>query len=190
MTKIKSNKNAVLKLLLVIPVSALLVLAFSCSKNNDNLFVWQTLKDLDSKTNIVLDSFPKFPGDYGEYLSEHLKIPEAIIKTGIPGKIAVRFEIDTDGSIQNVRIGQTLRFKGKWKAQKLGLGCDENALNFVSNMPKWKPAIYKGKPVKKTQSLILFFGNQKMFAMDCQSPGIRWFLGRNTTPMDLQSYGS
>jgi protein TonB len=93
--------------------------------------------DLDSTFEMV-EEMPEFPGGYNamnKFIAENIKIPEYAMH--IEGKVFVRFIVDTDGSIKNVRI-----LKG------LHRDYDNAAVKVVSKMPKWKPGKQAGKAVK------------------------------------------
>ncbi len=167
LTKSRTKKMAILKFLLVLPMSALLVLAFSCSESGseNNKYVSYSLDYGSESETAKYDEPPEYSGGHNalsDFLKSNQKIPDKIIEAKTAGKVTVRFEINTDGSIENARVAQTLKMGGKWSKEKLGYGCDEEAIRLVDKMPKWKPAIYKGKPVKTTQSLVFFFGSQEM----------------------------
>ena len=165
LTKSRTKKMAILKFLLVLPMSALLLLAFSCSESGteDKEFVSYTL-DYGNES-VKHDKAPEFIGGWqaqSEFIKNNQKVPKKFLDAKKAGKVTVRFDINTDGSIENVQVAQTLKMGGKWTKEKLGYGCDEEAVRLVKLMPKWKPAILDGKPVKSTQSFIFFFGSQEM----------------------------
>ena len=54
--------------------------------------------------------------------------------------------IETDGSISDITI-----LKG------LGAGCDEEAIRVIKLMPKWKPGLERGKPIKTSFVLSVKF---------------------------------
>ncbi|MFC2130729.1 TonB family protein [Bacteroidota bacterium] len=160
-TKSRTKKIAIAKLLLVIPISLLMILAFSSSRDED-LFVWDKEGE---QSEIKPDSFPQFPGGWDNvyfYIDDNLKIPKEFLKRGIPAKVAVRFEIMKDGSIENVRIGQHKEMGKKWTKGNIGNSCDDVVIKLIENMLKWKPAYYKCEPVNYTQSLVLLLGNKAM----------------------------
>ncbi len=165
LTKEKTRRIALSKLLLVIPISMLLFLSFSCKKAENSS--WNPLADVVRISEDKIQSHPEFPGGWKEmwkFIDARLKVPQEMLNKKTCGKLAVRFEVNTDGSLENIRVAQSKEFGGEWKPGKLGYGCDEEAMKIVSEMPKWKPAMSDGKPVRLTQSLILFFGSQKMEA--------------------------
>ena len=87
-----------------------------------------------------IDEMPEFPGglDVLElWLVKNTQYPEAAQRAGVQGKVLVSFIVDVDGSITDCKIYQSL-----------SPACDEEALRVVKSMPKWKPGMYEGQPVK------------------------------------------
>jgi len=97
----------------------------------------------------VCDEMPEFPGGtekFMEYLSSNIKYPEEAKEKGISGRVFIQFVIEKDGSVTNVKV-----MKG------IGALCDDEAVRVVKSMPKWKPGIQKGKPVRVSYNLPLNF---------------------------------
>jgi protein TonB len=101
-----------------------------------------------SQDNVASDSVytkvdvqPEFPGGYkalGKYVDgRNHKYPAEAQKNKIEGKVVVQFIINEDGSCSDFEV-----IKG------IGYGCDEAAVEAFKKMPKWKPALVNGKPVK------------------------------------------
>jgi TonB family protein len=87
-----------------------------------------------------VETLPEFPG--GEeaiinYIVTNVKYPEDAKKTGIQGTVFINFIVEKDGAISHVKV-----LKG------IGKSCDEEALRVVKTMPKWKPGLEKGEPVR------------------------------------------
>ncbi len=81
-----------------------------------------------------------FPG--GEearmkYLRDHIKYPEMAKESGIQGTVYLKFVVEKDGSISKVTV-----------LRGIGGGCDEEAVRVLKQMPKWKPAKQRGRPVR------------------------------------------
>lgn len=94
----------------------------------------------DSTIHVVAEQMPSFPGGANarnEFLVTHLKYPRDAIKKEITGKVYVSFVVEPDGSISHIKV-----LKG------IGHGCDKEAMQVVAQMPKWKPGLIKGKPVR------------------------------------------
>ncbi len=71
------------------------------------------------------------------YLSENIKYPEEAKDKNISGRVFIEFVIEKDGSVSNVNV-----------MRSVGGGCDDEAVRVVKAMPKWKPGLMKGKPVR------------------------------------------
>lgn len=92
---------------------------------------------------------PEFPG--GEealikYLKKNIVYPKLASDYKIEGRVEVDFIIERDGSISNVKI-----------RKPLGYGCDEEAMRVIRNMPRWKPGMQDGKPVRVSYMIPLKF---------------------------------
>ena len=102
----------------------------------------------------VVEVQPEFPGGMKEmmtYLQSNLKYPEAAKAAGAEGKAFVQFVVKADGSISDVQI---MRSSGNESL-------DAEALRVVKAMPKWKPAMNKGKAVNVKFVLPVVFKRQK-----------------------------
>ena len=84
---------------------------------------------------------PEFPGGMPalvKYLQENIKYPSAALAEKAQGTAFVRFVVEKDGSITNTEI---IKSSGN-------IYLDKEALRVASNMPKWKPGMQQGKPVR------------------------------------------
>jgi tonB family C-terminal domain len=124
----KTRKNVSLKVALM-----MLVLLFSFmtstaqTKKNDMVFD-------------VVEVMPQFPGGQIamlKYIMENIKYPEQAMKEGIQGRVAVRFIVEKDGSISDV--------KPILSVHPL---LNKEAVRVVESMPKWTPGKQNGKPVR------------------------------------------
>ncbi len=97
----------------------------------------------------VVESMPSFPGGMGAlmaYLAKNIKYPPLAKESGIQGKVFINFVVEPDGSISHVKV-----------LRGIGGGCDEEAVRVVKNMPKWKPGMQRGKPVRVSFNLPVKF---------------------------------
>lgn len=84
---------------------------------------------------------PEFPGGpdaLNKWLGNQMRYPHLAAENGIEGTVFARFVVSADGSISNVEITG---------ANKLGGGCEEEALRVIKKMPKWKPGRQNGRNV-------------------------------------------
>ena len=133
----KTRKNVSLKVALM-----MLVLLFS--------FMTSTAQT--KKNDIVFDVvevMPQFPGGQIamlKYIMENMKYPEQAMKEGIQGRVAVRFIVEKDGSISDV--------KPILSVHPL---LNKEAVRVVKSMPKWTPGKQNGKPVRVRFNLPVMF---------------------------------
>ena len=133
----KTRKNVSLKVALM-----MLVLLFSFmtstaqTKKNDMVFD-------------VVEVMPQFPGGQIamlQYLMKNIKYPEQAVKEGIQGRVTVRFIVEKDGSISDV--------KPVLSVHPL---LNKEAVRVVESMPKWSPGKQNGKPVRVRYNLPVMF---------------------------------
>ena len=87
-----------------------------------------------------MQRLPVFPGGYNkltEYIHNNLKYPETALKNHIQGTVYMRFYVEVDGSITNIKVEDSLSTE-----------TDAEALRLVKGFPKWLPAIYAGHPIR------------------------------------------
>ncbi len=84
---------------------------------------------------------PEFPGGpdaLTRWLGDKMRYPAMAAENGIEGTVFAKFVVSADGSISNVEITG---------ANKLGGGCEEEAIRVIKKMPKWKPGRQNGRNV-------------------------------------------
>ncbi len=99
----------------------------------------------------IVDEPAEFPGGMDamrEYLKKNMMYPMSAKEAGIEGKCYLRFIVNTDGSISNVRV-----VRGVADCPE----CDKEAMRVVKNMPNWKPGRMNGKDVKMYFTLPIAF---------------------------------
>ena len=97
----------------------------------------------------IVDKMPEFPG--GEkallnYISENIVYPQSAKDKNISGRVFVSFVIEKDGSVSDVKVMRGIDEE-----------CDAEAIRVVKAMPKWKPGMDNGKPVKVSYMLPVNF---------------------------------
>ena len=102
----------------------------------------------------VVEDMPRFPGceDQGlsktekkecsdkkmlEFIYSNLTYPEVAKKNGIEGRVILKFMVNVDGNVSKVEV-----------LRDPGAGCGEEAERIVKMMPRWRPGMQRGKPVK------------------------------------------
>jgi len=150
MSKSKTNKFAILKIMAVIPIAMLLILA--CARNTEiknEISKGQIINDEGSDIFTVVEQMPEFSGGKNalfKFISKNIKYPEEAIKQEISGRVFVTFIVEDDGEITNIEL-----------LRGIGGGCDEEAMRVVSIMPKWKSGYQKGVSVRVRFNLPIKF---------------------------------
>lgn len=112
-----------------------------------------TNKNGEVKTYTEVGTLPSFPGGTNEflkYISSHVKYPYNEAKKGTKGKIIVLFFIETNGSITNATV-----------IQSLSPGLDAEAVKLINQVPnKWIPATLRGVAVRSPYTATLNYTGQ------------------------------
>ena len=102
----------------------------------------------NQETDLMIYDFTEedaqFPGGNDflqKWIATNFELPSDLTKSE-QGKIYLSFVIEKDGSVSNIRIVKGLSDK-----------LNEVAIKVVEKMPKWKPAINNGKPVRSRYTL-------------------------------------
>lgn len=89
---------------------------------------------------IEVDPMPEFPGGMSalfDYLRFNTHYPKQAYRKGIQGRVVCQFVVKKDGKISKVEVVRSSGDKS----------LDREAVRVIRSMPKWKPAMYQGKPV-------------------------------------------
>jgi periplasmic protein TonB len=97
---------------------------------------------------VYVGEMPQFSlGDYRLFLKKHLRYPSRALDKRIQGKVFIKFVVEKDGSITDLKV-----------TKSLGYGCDEEALRVVRMMDrKWSPGKSNGVPVRVYKDLSINF---------------------------------
>ena len=95
----------------------------------------------DNQVHFLVQEMPVFPGNLNTWIYNNIRYPEAAKEKKLEGKVYVRFIIEKDGSISNVKI-----------IRGVSPELDNEAKTVIASMPKWEPGMQKGQavPVKYT----------------------------------------
>jgi protein TonB len=130
------------KLLLSLFVTAVLTVNIS--------FAQDTIKKKSTVPAVVhTERIPVYPNGtaaFNKYIMKNLEYPDVARIVGLTGNVVVSFVIDSDGSVRDVA-----------PVQCLGAGCESEAARVIASMPKWKPGIQDGRPVRVQYSVPIGF---------------------------------
>lgn len=102
----------------------------------------EELEEEEREIFTVVEQQATFPGgvkELNKYLAQNIKYPQQARETGTQGKVYLTFVVEKDGSITDIKI-----------LRDIGSGCGEEAIRVVKSMPRWTPAMQRGKKVSKT----------------------------------------
>lgn len=142
LTRENSAPGKVWKYALVLPLVALLLLAF----RQQAAFPARVPARAGGNGDTVYktcDQLPEFPGGMRaliRFMETNLIYPEADQKAGKSGIVGVTFVVGTGGEVENI---QTTTLKGAPSA-----AMHAEAARIVEQMPRWLPAEHRGKTVK------------------------------------------
>lgn len=88
----------------------------------------------------IVEKMPEFPGGEGallQFLNKNIKYPIIAQENGIQGRVSCQFTVNRDGSIVDAVV-----------IRGVDPSLDKEALRVINTMPKWKPGMQRGKPVR------------------------------------------
>ena len=88
----------------------------------------------------VVENMPEFQGGQAAlmaYLAKNIKYPTIAQENGTQGRVIVQFVVNKDGSIVDAKV-----------VRSVDPYLDKEALRVINTMPKWKPGMQRGKPVR------------------------------------------
>ncbi len=97
----------------------------------------------------TVDVPPEFPGGQPElvrFLNKNLRYPVRARDSHVEGRVFTGFTIEKNGMLSDIRV-----------LRGIGSGCDEEALRVIHLLPRWKPALVAGKPVRNAYVLSVTF---------------------------------
>ena len=109
----------------------------------------QNKKTSNDKVFEKVEDMPEFPGGEQammDFVGKNVQYPKEAMEKEISGRVMEGFIVEKDGSVNEVKI-----------VRGIGGGCDEEAVRVVKAMPKWKPGKEKGKPVRVSYMMPIFF---------------------------------
>jgi periplasmic protein TonB len=111
-------------------VFSLFIIAMSCNQKIYN----------------VVDVQPEYPNGMAalfQYLGKNISYPQICRDNGIEGSIYMGFVIEKNGMISNVVC----------KRGNFCEGYTQSVIKTIQSMPKWKPGLVKGKPVRVSYTI-------------------------------------
>ena len=100
-----------------------------------------------SKRYAYIEKLPKARYNIYQFMSKHTVYPDEAIRNRSEGRVDVRFVVDEQGYITNPEV--VSEYSDIWLAK--------SALITISKLPKWKPGMQNGVPVKVYYTLPVTF---------------------------------
>ncbi|MBS1521639.1 MAG: TonB family protein [Bacteroidetes bacterium] len=152
--KDKSQKSALLKYLLAVPLFALmLTLSSATTARNETLNSSEKAalfpQQKDDKVFTEVEHVPNYPGGvekFYQFLQQNIKYPAEAKSKKIQGKVFVSFIVEKDGSLSNLKA-----------VKDPGAGCGPEAIRVMKLSPKWNPGIQNGHKVRVQYTLPIAF---------------------------------
>ena len=96
------------------------------------------------------DTSPKFgkrdANAFAKWVTSNLVYPEGARKSGIEGTVLLKFTVNEDGQVEDVKVLESV----SWDI-------DKEAVRVVSSSPKWTPGTKMGRPYKYTYTHPVIF---------------------------------
>lgn len=118
-------------------------------KDNQQAGGNQAAPEEDSKVYTIVEQPATFPGGEAallNYVNSHLKYPAIAQEQDIQGKVVLKFVVNENGSVSDVRVVQSLESH-----------CDAEAVRVVKSLPRFTPGKQQGKAVKSYFTLPIRF---------------------------------
>lgn len=97
----------------------------------------------------VVEVDPEFPGGVEalyKYLAENIKYPEKAKNNKVEGRVYITFVIEKDGTVSDAKVLRSVNEE-----------LDAEALRVINAMPKWKPGMQQGVPVRVQYNIPITF---------------------------------
>ncbi len=153
MTKKKTGSFSSFKMLLALPLAALMFFTFSCNKSGEKSDSTVAPKDVESINGdpifIVCEQMPSFPGGDAallNFISSNVVYPKSAVEKGIEGKVIVRFCVTKEGNVDLASV-----------ARGVDPALGQEALRVVKSIPSFIPGKQNGKDVNTWYSLPISF---------------------------------
>lgn len=108
--------------------------------------------DTTDRPYVLATQMPEFAngGSEGmiEFIQNHLEYPMAEKQADIQGTIMMQFIVEKDGSLSDIRA---------IKSVPRGENLEKEAARVISLMPKWKPGMQDGQPVRVYKNVPFYF---------------------------------
>jgi len=106
--------------------------------DEDTAIVVHTIYNPDAY--VWVDQAPEFPGGMvalRKYIADHVKYPEIAKENEIEGTVIIKFIVECDGELSNITV-----------LRGVDPVLDSEAVRVIRSLPKFKPGMQNGCPVR------------------------------------------
>ncbi len=131
----------------VLGLWALIVVLTGCAAEKEPLIISPLSHGVIIDPKIPEEVYPKFPGGpekMFEFINENLRWPDT--EADVIGRVVVAFTVEKDGSLSDIKV-----------VKSLDPLFDKEAVRLVKSMPKWKPGMDNGEPIRIRYSVPVTF---------------------------------
>ena len=111
----------------------------------------------EEKAFDVVEQMPEYSGGMQElmtFLQENIKYPKSAQERKVEGRVIVQFVVEKDGTPTEFNV-----------VRSIDPTLDEEALRVLKAMPKWKPGMQKGQPVRVKYTIPVSFKLKKFLLL-------------------------
>jgi len=102
---------------------------------------------------VSVEQMPEFPGGMvalRKYIADHVKYPEIAKENEIEGTVIIKFIVECDGELSNITV-----------LRAVDPILDSEAVRVISSLPRFKPGMQNGCPVRVWFTVPVEFKLQK-----------------------------
>ena len=132
------------------PQSGTLISDYVDVADTEYIYVEEEAEGEDETIFQVVEQQAEFPGGMQalyKYLGDNIQYPRVSRENNSQGRVFIRFVVNSDGSIQDAEV---IKSSGD-------VYLDKEAVRVVAGMPKWKPGMHSGKPVRVYYTVPVMF---------------------------------
>jgi TonB family protein len=143
----KNRTNSQGEFQLEVPSGTTVKVAFNQEYTTEDITLTADAENLTVELKkIVMPEFPGGPAECMKFLAQNIRYPKKARENGIQGRVVVQFVVDKDGSIDDIKIVNSV----SWEL-------NDEAKRVIKKMPKFKPGTIGGEPARMQSFLPVMF---------------------------------
>jgi TonB family protein len=143
----KNRTNSQGEFQLEVPSGTTVKVAFNQEYTTEDITLTADAENLTVELKkIVMPEFPGGPAECMKFLAQNIRYPKKARENGIQGRVVVQFVVDKDGSIDDIKIVNSV----SWEL-------NDEAKRVIKKMPKFKPGTIGGEPARMQSTLPIMF---------------------------------